>query len=533
MSRNGITLAAMTLASSMILVDQTAVPLASPDAIAGLGGSISEGQWLLTANIIPLAALMVFGGRLGDIFGLRRVFVWGAVIFAAATTAMGAAQNMEWAIAARALQGTGAALMMPTALAIVSAVYPKQRKGAALGILAGASAFFAALGPVLGGLLTSIDWRLVFLVNVPLALAAIVLTLRATPALVPDPGASRDLDLPGVASFAAAVGLFVFGLSQGPTDGWGDAQTLVPLALGLLAAAVFVAIERRAANPMIQFRLFRHVNFLAANVSQFLAGMVELGLGFLTPFFLLLVVGISPATAGIALIPATLPIILAGPLAGRAFDRLGGRWPLVAGFLILAASGLVLALSVSEESAVALIPGLLLQGLGLGIVLTVNDPTGLTAVPPEDGGEAAGVINTSEQLGGAIGIAALAALELGVNYNALFGRLAERGVEPTAEQFVQGQEIVTQAEQSGLKNVPASKLLAQIEPDVIASHVEAFQVTFTAAAGIALLGALAALLLVRRGDPVKTGPIFSRRSRWIYATEGRSSAISKRPPPSS
>jgi len=473
---------------------------------------------------------MVFGGRLGDLFGLRRVFVWGAVLFAVATTAMGAAQEMEWAIAARAVQGTGAALMMPTALAIVSAVYPEERKGTALGILAGASAFFAALGPVLGGLLTSIDWRLVFLVNVPLALAAIALTLRATPPLEPGPDAPRDLDLPGVATFAVAVGAIVFGLSQGPTDGWGDAQTVVPLAAGAALVPVFVAIERRAANPMIRFRLFRHVNFLASSLSQVLAGMVELGLGFLTPFFLLLVVGISPATAGIALIPATIPIILAGPLAGRAFDRFGGRWPLVAGFCVLAASGVVLALSVSEKSAVALIPGLLLQGLGLGIVLTVNDPIGLTAVPPKDVGEAAGVINTSEQLGGAIGIAALTAVELGVNYHVLFDKLAERGIEPTPEQFVKGQELITQAEQHGLKQLPESQLLELIEPAVIASHVDAFQVTFAASAGIALLGALCCLFLVRRSDRIVSGPVFGRRSRWILAAEGRSAAVTRRPP---
>ncbi|HEX3240781.1 MAG TPA: DHA2 family efflux MFS transporter permease subunit [Solirubrobacterales bacterium] len=532
MSRNGITLAAMTLASSMILVDQTAVPLASPDAIQALGGGVSEGQWLMTANIIPLAALMVFGGRLGDLFGLRRVFLWGAVIFAAATVAMGAAQNMEWAIAARALQGTGAALMMPTALAIVSAVYPQERKGSALGILAGASAFFAALGPVLGGLLTSIDWRLVFLVNVPLAVLAIFLTLRATPRLDPDPDASRDLDLPGVFTFAVAVGAIVFGLSQGATEGWGEAVTVVPLILGAVLLPVFVAIERRAANPMIQFRLFRHENFLASNLSQFLAGMVELGLGFLTPFFLLLVVGVSPATAGIALIPATIPIILAGPLAGKAFDRFGGRWPLVAGFIVLAASGVVLAVSVSQESAVALIPGLLLQGLGLGIVLTVNDPTGLTAVPPEDSGEAAGMINTSEQLGGAIGIAALTAVELGINFSKIEERLAERGIHPTPEQNEHARELIVQGEQSGLKNLPSSHLLEVVQPVVAQAHVTAFEVTFAVSAGIALLGALVTLLLVRKTDRVAGGPVFSRRSRWVFASQGRSSALTKRPDPS-
>jgi EmrB/QacA subfamily drug resistance transporter len=526
-----LTLAAMTLASSMILVDQTAVPLASPDAIQALGGSVSQGQWLMTANILPLAALMVFGGRLGDLFGLRRVFIWGALLFAAATVAMGTAQDMEWGIAARALQGTGAALMMPTALAIVSAVYPEERKGAALGILAGASAFFAALGPVLGGLLTSIDWRLVFLVNVPLATIAIALTMRATPRLDPGPDASRDLDLAGVVLFALAVGSFVFGLSQGAAEGWGNPATFLPMALGLLLAPVFVVVERRASKPMIQFRLFRHENFLAANVSQVLAGMVELGLGYLTPFFLLLVVGVSPATAGIALIPATVPIILAGPLAGKAFDRFGGRWPLVGGFLVLSASGVVLALSVAAESAVALIPGLLLQGIGLGIVLTVNDPTGLTAVPPDDSGEAAGMINTSEQLGGALGIAGLTAVELGVNYHQINAKLAERGIHPTPEQTDRFREFILHAEQSGLKHLHESPLIRSAIEIVVKAHVTAFQVTFAASAGIALVGAIASAILVHRGDRVVTAPVFSRRSRWVYVHSGRSPAITRQPAP--
>jgi MFS family permease len=272
------------------------------------------------------------------------------------------------------------------------------------------------------------------------------------------------------------------------------------------------------------------MNFLAANVSQLLAGVVELGLGFLTPFFLLLVVGVSPATAGIALIPATLPIILAGPLAGRAFDRMGGRWPLVAGFTILAASGVVLALSVSSESATALIPGLLLQGLGLGIVLTVNDPTGLTAVPPEASGQAAGMINTAEQLGGAVGIAALTAIELGINFHEIYSRLAARGIHPTPEQNRQAREFVIQAEQKGLHNVSAPPAVKTAIHDLVTAHVIAFQWTFSVSAGIALVGALVALVLVRRSDRVREGPVFARRSRWIAVGQGRSPAVTRRPP---
>ena len=528
-----LTLAAMTLSSSMILVDQTAVPLAAPHAILDLHAQISKSQWLMTANILPLAALMVFGGRLGDLFGMRRVFLVGAVIFALATTAMGASQDIAWAIAARAIQGAGAALMMPTALAIVSAVYPEEEKGSALGILAGASAFFAALGPVLGGALTAIDWRLVFLINVPLAVFAILLTLRATPDLEPDPDASRELDLPGVVTFAVTVGALIYGLSEGPQAGWGKPGTLVPIAIGFLLIPVFLLIERRSDNPMINFKLFRHQNFLASNLSQVLAGMVELGLGFLTPFFLLLVVGVSPAAAGVALIPATIPVILAGPLAGKAFDRFGGRWPLVGGFLVLAASGVVLAVSVSSESAVALIPGLLLQGLGLGIVLTVNDPTGLTAVPDKDAGEGAGMINTSEQLGGALGIAILEAIELGVNFHRLDERFASHGVHPTPQQIEKGRQLILEAEQKGLKHLPDTGLLHVIKPYVIESHVGAFEVTFFAAAGIALLGAVVSLILVRKQDRMRGegAGVFSRRSRWIAVTSGRSAAITRRPAP--
>ena len=200
------TLVAMTLANSMILLDQTAVPLAIPHTIAALKGSLSTSQWILTANILPLAAFMVFAGRLGDQLGLRRVFLAGALLFIGSSALAGAAQAMVWLITVRATQGVGAALMLPTTLAIVSADFPQQDRGRALGIVAGASAFFAALGPVLGGLLTQyIGWRAVFLINVPLAATTIALTLLYTPALRAEPGTSQSLDFPGLVTFAVGI----------------------------------------------------------------------------------------------------------------------------------------------------------------------------------------------------------------------------------------------------------------------------------------------------------------------------------------
>lgn len=527
-----VTLVAMTLSNSMILVDQTAVPLATPDAIRDLGGSLSESQWLLTANILPLAAFMVLGGRLGDLFGLKRVFLTGGFVFVVSTALAGSAQDMPWMISARAAQGCGAALMMPTAVAIVSNVFPRERRGMALGVLAGGSAFFAALGPVFGGLLTSIDWRTVFWVNVPLAAVTIGLTARFTPSFRSSTGSERPgLDFPGVVTFALGTAGLIFGLSQIEDTSITAPQTWIPASLGVLLLAVFVGIELRSANPMLDFRLFRHLNFLASNISQILAGAIELGLGFMLPFFLLLVVGVSPLVAGIALIPATVPIMLAGPLAGRAFDRIGGRLPLVIGFLVLAASGVALGFAAPERAVPWLIPGLVLQGIGLGIVLTVNDPTGLNSVSERDAGQAAGMINTSEQLGGALGISIFAAVEVGYYKHLVFGRLADKGVHPTSEQIERFTQFIQQAEEHGLSHVHESRLIRFSIDVVTQSHVDAFELMFFISAAIAVLGALACLLLVRKSDRVTTGPVFTRRSRWVSANVGRTPGLTRHPPP--
>jgi EmrB/QacA subfamily drug resistance transporter len=525
------TLVAMTIAASMVLVDQTAVPLAIPRAVDDLGGTLDESQWIMTANILPLAAFMVLGGRLGDLLGLRRVFLVGACVFAAATTVAGLSQDMPMMIAARLVQGCSAALMMPTSMAIVSATFPPARRGFALGVLAGGSAFFAALGPVLGGILTAVDWRLVFLVNVPLAAASALLMLRAG-----DAGERRvkaPIDFPGAILLALAIGAVVYGLSEGQTDGWGSGPVLGSLAGGVVLFGVFVVVELRSRTPLLEFGLLRHLNFLAATISQFFAGMIELGLGFLLPYLLLLVIGVGPLAAGIALIPSTLPIVLAGPLAGRAFDRIGGRRPLVAGFLLLAASGIALGVAAGATSAWALIPGLVLQGCGLGIVLTTNDPTGLTVVPDEDQGVAAGMLNTSEQLGGALGIAILGSIEITRYLDVLHARLAERGITITPERDAEGQQFILQAEQLGLDRAAAenagSPVVRLALQDLIDAHVSGFALAFYISAGIAVAGAAICFLLVRATGHEIAGPIFSRRSRWIHAHPGSTPAVTRRP----
>ena len=526
------TLAAMTLANSMILVDQTAVPLAIPDTISALGGSLSASQWVLTANVLPLAAFMIFGGRLGDQLGLRRVFLAGALLFIASSALAGAAQGMAWLITVRATQGVGAALMMPTTMAIVSAVFPEGDRGRALGLMAGASAFFAALGPVLGGLLTQyVDWRAVFLINVPLAAVTVLLALTSTPRLRPGPGARRGFDVPGLLTFAVGIGALTLGLGQSQQWGWGSPGTLVALGLGVAGIAAFVVVEPRRRDPLVGFGLFRHLNFTAANVSQVLAGSIELATAYLLPFFLLLVIGLAPGAAGLALIPATVPIIVVAPLVGRWFDRAGGRLPLTTGFLVLAASSFALVAAFPAESLWPLIPGFVLQGVGLGIVLTANDPTGLGSVPAEDGGQASGAIDTSEQLGGAVGIAVFTVVLLHVYFGRLFDLLARRGITVTQEEMRQGREFVLRAEQEGLRQAPPPPRIREVLGQFEEAHVHAYQLTFALMGAVAIVGAIVCWLLVRRGDHLASTGLFSRRSRWAWFNTGVGPGVTRKPLP--
>lgn len=523
----------MTLSSAMILVDQTSVPLAIPDAMQDLKGPVSDGQWILTANMLPLAAFMVLGGRLGDIFGLKKIFLIGAAVFSVSSALAGLSQDLPWMIIARAVQGAGAALMMPTAVAIVSATYPKAERGRALGLLAGFAAFAAALGPVVGGGLASIDWRLVFLVNVPLAIATVMLTLRFTDTLGPAEDADRHLDLPGVVTFSIGIIGIVFGLGQGQAVGWGDPQVVIALGAAVLGFVAFGFVETRVKNPMIEFKLFRHLNFLAANISQFLAGMIELGTAYLLPYFLLVTIGFSPLVAGIALIPATIPIMIAGPLAGRFFDKVGGRVPLTIGFLTLGASGVALALAAPQISYPLLIPGLVLQGIGLGIVLTVNDPTGLGAVDDDEQGQASGVINTTEQLGGAVGIALLTAVLLGTYRDRLYDLLAKKGIHPTAAQSSEWKQFILTIEQRGREHINfhhQDDVIRYAIHDVVVAHAHAYQIVFFSTSGIAILGAIFSWFLVTKNTRIEEGHIFVRRSRWQYTNTGRTPGVTKRPP---
>jgi len=503
----------MTAANAMILVDQTAVPLTLPDIMRDFEVGSAKAQWVLNASLLMLAGLLVLGGRLGDLLGRRRIFLLGCVLFAGGSALAGLAPLFEVLIAARVVQGVGGALMLPTSVALVSAAHDAERKGRALGLMGGIAAVAGALGPTIGGVLTTaISWRAVLLVNVPLAVLCIAVTLRAVPADAPRT-TRVHVDISGSLLFCIALVCGVYGLSATQDQPFSEPGVLVPVAVAVVALTLFVGRERRARNPLVSFSLLRSTpNYLGATLSQGLAGMAEMGLGVIFPLLLVINLEMSPALAGLALIPATVPMIVLAPLTGRWYDRAGGRPPLVAGFAVLAAAGVALAIGVQgierpgggvqHGAYLALLPGLLLYGIGLAFVLTANDPVSLDSIPEQDEGQASGVSATAEQGGGAIGIAVLYALFHTAYLDRLHARIDASPLgDLTAEQASQLRSALQGAEATGLRPDHFDEnLKAYLRPAYEASRY-GYTVTFLAVAAIAVLGLVATAWLVRRPRP--------------------------------
>jgi EmrB/QacA subfamily drug resistance transporter len=493
----------MTLANAMILVDQTAVPLALPSIMKDFNVGSQQVQWVLNGSLLPLAGLLVLGGRLGDLFGRRRIFIIGTVAFAGASAVGGLAPLFPVLLACRILQGAGGALMLPNTVAIVSGAFPGKERGQALGTMGGAAAIAGAFGPTIGGGLTAaLSWRAVLLVNVPLAVLAVAGTLRAVPA---DPVATErpHVDLKGTVLLTVALVGLVFGLSQSQAWGWGSPGVLVPLVVSVAATVTFLRIERDSPNPLMDLRLLqRHPNYLGAVASQFIAGTAEMGLALLFPLLLILNLGMSPALAGLALIPTTLPMVFGAPLAGRWYDRSGGRPPLIAGFAILLVSTLLLAWSVHQRAYLPLLPGLLLYGAGLALILTVNDPVSLDTVPEDDHGQASGVAATAEQFGGAVGIAGLYLIFHATYLSWLDSDIARSPLPGlTAAQAAQFKNAIMAAENTGLNPGTFDRSLARYLGAAQNASENGYSLAFLTVSAACLVALFLMFRLVRKPPP--------------------------------
>jgi EmrB/QacA subfamily drug resistance transporter len=397
-----------SLASFIVILDVMVVATALTAIRRHLGASLADLEWTVNAYTLSFAVLLMTAAALGDRLGRRRVFAAGLMIFALSSAACALAPDAAALIAARAVQGAGAATIMPMALALLNGAFPPARRGWAIGIYGGVTGLAAVAGPVLGGAVTQgLGWQWIFWVNVPVALAAVPLVLGR---LNEAKGAGGAIDLPGLALVTAAALGLVWGLVRGNTAGWGSAEVIGTLAGGAVAAAAFAAWERRAVHPMVPPRLFRSPAFSAGNLAIFTINASLTGVIFLLPQFLQVVEGQGPLGAGLRLLPWGIAPFLVGPPAGALADRVGERVLVVTGALVQVAGIAWLAAVASPGTGyLALVTPMILIGIGLALSVPAATRAVTSTVPPADIGTASAAFSTMRQLGGAFGVAVLGA----------------------------------------------------------------------------------------------------------------------------
>lgn len=405
-------LAATVLGSGLAMLDGTVVNVALPRIGEDLGGGLTALQWTLNAYTLSLSGLLLLGGSLGDRMGRRRVYVIGVIWFTLASIGCAAAPTTGVLIAMRALQGAGAALLTPGSLAILQASFRREDRSTAVGAWSGLGGVATALGPIIGGLLVGVapwGWRLVFLINVPIAVAVIVLAQRYVPESRDDEATGR-LDVPGAVLASVGLGGLIYGLTEGPATGW-TPLTIAITTVGAALLVLFVLVERRTAEPLLPLTLFRERQFTAANLVTFAVYAALAGALFLLPVQLQLVAGFSPVEAGAATLPITLMMLLLSARMGRLAARIGPRIPMTVGPIV---AGLAMAwLSRVDAGATylgAVVGPMLLFGLGLSTTVAPLTSTVLAAAPDHQAGVASAINNDVARVAGLVAVAVLPAL---------------------------------------------------------------------------------------------------------------------------
>jgi len=427
-NRKWLTLAAVSFGLFMIMLDNTVVNVALPSIQRDLDTDLSELQWIVTGYALTFAALMLVGGKVADAYGRRLVFVIGIAVFTIASLLCGLADSGEMLIAARVLQGAGAALMNPATLSIIAATFAPHQRGTAIGIWAGVSALALAIGPLVGGLITEhLDWSWIFFVNVPVGVFGIV----ASYLFIDE---SRDethvrLDLPGLAT--SAVGLFAltYGLIEANTYGWGSTRIVGSFVLAGAALAAFIVLERRQRDPLLPLELFRSGTYTGANLVVLLVALAMFGVFFFVSLYMQNILGYSAVQAGAAFLPMTILIILVAPVAGKASDRIGSRGLMTAGMILIAVQLVLLSRLSADASFWDLFPALLIGGVGMSLTMTPSAAAATRSVPVDKAGVGSAVLNSARQVGGTMGIAVMGAIVA-----------AEAGGERTVDAFMRGFE---------------------------------------------------------------------------------------------
>jgi EmrB/QacA subfamily drug resistance transporter len=498
-NRRWWTLAAMCFALFMIMLDNTVVNVALPSIQEDLDATISSLEWTVNAYTLTFAVLLVTGGRLGDIFGRRRMFILGVLAFALSSAAIGLAPDQTWLVLGRAAQGVGAALMMPATLSIITNAFPPEMRGKAIGTWAGVSGLALAIGPVVGGFLTEhVSWRAIFFLNLPVAVGAVAMTLFAARESR-DETVERRIDLPGVATLTIALTSLVLALIEGNAWGWGSVEIVALLVTAVIGFAAFVAIEARAEVPMVDLSFYRSRSFMGANVVAFVISFAMLAVFFFVALYMQNILGYDALEAGIRFLPSTVLIIVTAPIAGRLADRVGPRNLIVVGLLLIA-----LALYIETHITIDTGYGLLLaafmvMGVGIGLTMSPMSTAAMNAVDVTKSGVASGILSMSRMVGGTFGVAAIGALFQGLTRGDVHDKL----------EFVpadQREKLVEAAGSTNIRDIaqeldPAAA--QQIVTTVEESFIHALSTAMWLSFGVALAGAVMAALLIDRHAPAR------------------------------
>jgi EmrB/QacA subfamily drug resistance transporter len=502
------TLIAVSVAMFMLLLDITVVNVALPDIQRSLGSSFSDLQWVVNAYSLTLAAFLLTAGAAADLVGRRRVFVAGLIVFTASSAACGLAGSPLELNLFRAVQGTGGAMMFATSLALIASAFHGKERGLAFGVYGGVIGAAVAVGPVVGGLITSgIGWEWIFFVNVPIGIGAVFLTLsQVQESRDPD---ARGIDWIGFVTFSASLFLLVFALVQGNEKGWGSTEIVTLLIASVVLFALFIAAERAQSRPMLDLSLFRRHAFTGANIAAFSVSASMFSMFLYLTLYIQDVLGYGPLAAGVRFLPITLLSFAVAPISGRLSVRVPMRL-LIGGGLLLVSIGLLTMTAVDATSGwTTLIPGFVLAGAGIGLINPPLASTAVGVVHHSRSGMASGINNTFRQVGIATGIAGLGAIfqhEVTVKTTSALNTTAAGHQALTATQAGLGPTLVSGAVRKVAARLPAPEHAALLHSYRV-GFTDAFTTILLIAALIAFLGAVLSAALIRSRDFVASDQV--------------------------
>jgi EmrB/QacA subfamily drug resistance transporter len=508
------TLIAVSVAIFMLLLDITVVNVALPDIQRSLHSSFSDLQWVVNAYSLTLAAFLLTAGALADRFGRRLVFVTGLVVFTASSAACGLAGSPLALNLARAVQGAGGAMMFATSLALIAGAFHGKERGLAFGVYGGVIGGAVAVGPIVGGLITSgIGWEWIFFVNVPIGIAAVFLTLSQV-SESRDPNA-RGVDWQGLVTFSGSLFLLVFALIEGNEKGWGSARIVGFLVGSLVLIVLFVIVERRQERPMLDLTLFQKPAFAGASIVAFAVSSSMFSMFLYLTLYIQDVLGYGPLQAGLRFLPITLLSFFVAPIAGRLSVRVPVRLLLGSGLLLVSGGLLTMTAVDASSSWTVLVPGFILAGAGIGLINPPLASTAVGVVHHSRSGMASGINNTFRQVGIATGIAGLGAIfQHGITHNTMSQLSATApGRQVIAAAHGKLATALVSGEVRQLTHSLPKGARAALQHAYPIGFTDAFTSILLIAAAIAFVGSLLAFALVRSSDFVaSTGAPEGERS---------------------